>query len=203
MSWSELDTLQSQGDDIGSHTIDHSDLTTLSAAQITQEVCGSRQDMINNGIQNPVSFAYPFGNYNATAESIVQQCGFTNARIGGGISTSNTTPTAPYIETLPPKDPMAVRTIAVDGASPITLADLESFVTSAAAHGGGWLPITFHDVCDQAAADWGNCMSTYGPIQDTVFGQFLDWLKAAGQPGGAPGGVIVKTMSAAMNLPGH
>jgi hypothetical protein len=45
-------------------------------------------------------------------------------------------------------DPFAVRTIAVDGVSPITLADLESFVSAAAAHGGGWLPSTFHDVCD-------------------------------------------------------
>jgi hypothetical protein len=37
-------------------------------------------------------------------------------------------------------------------------------------------------------------MSTYGPIQDTVLGQFLDWLQSAGQPGGAPAGVTVQTM---------
>jgi peptidoglycan/xylan/chitin deacetylase (PgdA/CDA1 family) len=203
MSWAQLNTLQSQGDDIGSHTIDHPNLTQISSDQVTQEVCGSYQDLVNHGIQNPVSFAYPFGSYNATDESIVRQCGFTNARQGGGISNSNFTPTAPFIETVPPKDPMAVRTIAVDAANPITLADLENFVTAAAAHGGGWLPITFHNVCDQAASDWSNCMSTYGPIQDTVLAQFLDWLKAAGQPGGAPAGIVVKTMSDTMNLPNH
>jgi peptidoglycan/xylan/chitin deacetylase (PgdA/CDA1 family) len=198
MSWGQMATLQSQGDDIGSHTINHPDLTQLTPAQIQQEVCGSRQDMINNGITNPVSFAYPFGTYNATVEAIVQQCGFTNARIGGGVSTSNTTPTAPYLETLAPRDPMAVRTIAVDGASPITLADLESFVTAASAHGGGWLPITFHNVCDQGATDFTSCMASYGPIQDTVLSQFLDWLGTAGQPGGAPAGVSVLTMRDAM-----
>ena len=198
MSWAQLATLQNQGDDVGSHTIDHPDLTTLTPDQITQEVCGSRQDMIANGIHDPVSFAYPFGTFNATVENIVKQCGFTNARQGGGVSTSNTTPTAPYIETLPAKDPMAVRTIAVDGASPMTLTDLEAFVNAAASHGGGWLPMTFHDVCDQAASDYSTCMSSYGPIDDAVLGQFLDWLQAAGQPNGAPLGVTVKTMAQIM-----
>ena len=63
---------------------------------------------------------------------------------------------------------MAVRTIAVDGASPMTLNDLQAFVNAAAAHGGGWLPITFHDVCDQAASDYSSCMASYGPIDDAV-----------------------------------
>ena len=121
MSWAQLRTLQGEGDDIGSHTIDHPDLTTITSAQATQEVCGSRQDMLNNGIDDPESFAYPFGSYNASVESIVRSCGFTNARQGGGLSSSNTSPSAPWAETIPPKDPEAVRTIAVDGASPESL----------------------------------------------------------------------------------
>lgn len=129
MSWSELDTLQAQGVDIGSNPVDHPNLTQLTADHVTQEVCGSRDDLIKNGITNPVSFAYPTVLTNSTDESIVQQCWFTNARVGGGLSNSNTTPGPPYIETLPPRDPMAVRTIAVDGASPMTLADMESFVS--------------------------------------------------------------------------
>jgi len=199
MSWTELRTLQSQGDDVASHTIDHPNLTQISTSQVQQEVCGSRQDMLNNGIQDPESFAYPFGAYNSTVEGIVSQCGFVNSRQGGGISSSNTTPGPPYVETLPPKDPEAVRTIAVDGSNPIQLSDLENFVTAAAAQGGGWLPITFHDVCDASAADYSNCMSTYGPIQDTVLGQFLAWLQNAGQSGGAPAGATVETMRWAMN----
>ena len=198
MSWAQLRILQGEGNDIGSHTIDHPRLTTLTTARVKQEVCGSRQDMLRNGIGDPESFAYPYGSYDPATERVVAECGFTNARQGGGISSSNNTPAPPWAETLPPKDPEAVRTIAVDGASPILLPDLESYVTGAAT-AGGWLPITFHDVCDPYEADYIHCMSTYGPIDDTVLGQFLDWLGDAGHPGGAPAGVVVRTMRWAMS----
>jgi peptidoglycan/xylan/chitin deacetylase (PgdA/CDA1 family) len=202
MTWSQLDTLQAQGNDIGSHTVDHPDnLTTLTTQQQTAEVCNSRQDLISHGITDPQSFAYPNGIYNLTTEGIVQQCGFNNARGGGGISNSNVTPTAPYVEKIPPANQYVLRTIAVDGASDENLPDLESFVTAASANGGGWLPITFHDVCDANATDYSDCMSKYGSIQDTVFGQFLDWLAAAGQPGGAPAGIVVKNVCQVMNCP--
>jgi peptidoglycan/xylan/chitin deacetylase (PgdA/CDA1 family) len=202
MSWSQLDTLLAQGNDIGSHTITHpNDLTKLTTAQLKQEICGSRQDLISHGIPDPQSFAYPDGLYNAAVRSMVQQCGFNNARQGGGISQGNTTPAPPYAETVPPRDPYALRTIAVDGAADEKLADLESYVTAAATHGGGWLPITFHDVCDAKAADFSDCMSKFGSVLDTVFGRFLDWLAAAGQPGGAPASVIVKNVCQVMDCP--
>jgi peptidoglycan/xylan/chitin deacetylase (PgdA/CDA1 family) len=202
MTWSQLDALQAQGNDIGSHTVDHPDnLTTLTTQQQIAEICNSRQDLINHGITDPQSFAYPNGIYNSTTEGLVQQCGFNNARGGGGISNSNVTPTAPYVEKIPPGNQYALRTIAVDGAADENLPDLESFVTAASANGGGWLPITFHDVCDANATDYSDCMSKYGSIQDTVFGQFLDWLAAAGQPGGAPAGVVVKNVCQVMNCP--
>ena len=65
---------------------------------------------------------------------------------------------------------MAVRTIAVDGASPMTLNDLEAFVDAAAAHGGGWLPITFHDVCDQAASNYKQPHGQLRPDRHAVSG---------------------------------
>jgi hypothetical protein len=103
------------------------------------------------------------------------------------------------VETLPPRHPEAVSTIAPNGWDPIALPVLERFVTAAAARGGGWLPITFHEVCDAYADDFSHCMSTYGPVLDTVLGQFLTWLQDAGRPGGAPAGVAVQTMRTAMN----
>ncbi len=201
MSWYQMEILQSLGNDIGSHTTSHANLTEVSPGQLTQEICGSRQDMISHGITDPQSFAYPFGAYNPTAESVVHRCGFNNARTGGGISNSNTTPSAPFQEAIPPKDPYALKTIAVDGSKSMRLADLESYVTAAAEHGGGWLPINFHEVCDARAADFSRCMSSYGPVQDTVLSQFLDWLAAAGRSGGAPAGVIVRNVCQVMHCP--
>ena len=202
MSWTQLDTLHSQGNDIASHTASHpDDLTTLTATQLKQQICGSRQELISHGIPDPESFAYPDGIYNSTVRAIAQQCGYVSARQGGGISQYNTTPGPPYAETIPPRDPYALRTIAVDGAAHEKLSDLQSFVNAAAANGGGWLPITFHDVCDAKAADFSACMALYGSIQDTVLGQFLNWLAAAGQPGGAPASVIVKNVCQVMDCP--
>jgi peptidoglycan/xylan/chitin deacetylase (PgdA/CDA1 family) len=199
MSWSQLDQLEAEGNDVGGQTIDHPDLTTLTVAEMQAELCGSRQDMINNGIPDPVSMAYPYGDYNATVESVASECGWLTARQGGGISNSNTVPTAPYLSTIPPPNPMALQTIAVDGTADENLNDLESFVDAASANGGGWLPITFHDVCDANASDYSTCMSEYGSIQDTIFGQFLAWLADAGQPGGAPAGVVVEDVCQVMD----
>jgi hypothetical protein len=44
-------------------------------------------------------------------------------------------------------------------------------------------------------------LSKYGPVEDTVFGQFLDWLAGAGQPGAVPAGVVVKNLCQVMNCP--
>jgi peptidoglycan/xylan/chitin deacetylase (PgdA/CDA1 family) len=201
MSWEQLEALQAEGNDIGGHTITHPRLTTLNRDRVKQEICGGRQDLIKNGIVDPRSLAYPFGSYNATAESVAHQCGYTTARAGGGISDSNTIPGPPYAETIPPRDPYALSTIAPNGSQPIKLPVLKAYVSAAAANGGGWLVITFHDVCQAKAADYAHCMSTYGPVQDTVFGQFLNWLQSTGKLAGAPSGVIVRNVCQVMNCP--
>jgi peptidoglycan/xylan/chitin deacetylase (PgdA/CDA1 family) len=196
MSWSQIDTLAADGNDIGGHGVNHLNLTdpSLTYAQKVADVCGSYSDLVNNGISNPVAYAYPFGAYDSTAESIVQSCGFHSARAGGGISSSNFTPSPPYVSPIPPHNAYAVPTIVVDGNNPPQLSDLENFVVAAAINGGGWLPMNFHQVCDAAASDYSTCMGQYG-IQDTVLGQFMAWLSNAGQPGGAPGGMSVKTVA--------
>ena len=200
MTWSQLDTLAAEGNDIGGHGVDHLNLTdpNVTYAQKVADVCGSRTDLINNGISNPTSYAYPFGNFDATAESIVASCGYQSSRAAGGISASVTTPGPPWTESIPPADPLAIKAIDVDGNTDKSLTDLESFVTAAAIHGGGWLPMVFHQVCDASAPDFTTCMSQYG-VRDTVLGAFMNWLSNAGQPGGAPAGTNVKTVAAVMN----
>jgi len=42
---------------------------------------------------------------------------------------------------------------------------------------------------------------SWGPVRDTLLGAFMDWLQNAGQPGGAPAGVVVQTVRSALNSP--
>ena len=201
MSFTQLRTLQSEGDDVGGHGVNHVRLTdpAVSSTAKVADVCSSRTDLIAHGITDPVSYAYPFGAFNAAAEAIVAACGYGNSREGGDASLVTTTPSTPWAETLPPGDPYALRAVDVDAPKAKKLADLETFVNAAAAHGGAWLPLTFHQVCHRAAADYSTCMSSWSAIDDVLMGQFLDWLAAAGHPGGAPAGTVVETVSQAMS----
>src|SRR6266516_4062831 len=119
MSFAQLRTMQGEGNDIGGHGVSHLNLTdrAVTRGQKVADVCGSRADLIRKGIHDPVSYAYPFGAFNAAAERVVKQCGYRNSRQGGGISSSSTTPEPPWSETIPPKDRYALRTIAVAGSS--------------------------------------------------------------------------------------
>lgn len=60
-----------------------------------------------------------------------------------------------YAETIPPKDPLAIRTDynALSGnppnVPPLQLSDMQAAVNGAAQNGGGWIIFTFHEICDQ------------------------------------------------------
>jgi peptidoglycan/xylan/chitin deacetylase (PgdA/CDA1 family) len=205
MTWSQLSDLASNGNDVGGHTVDHIDLTSSSytQAQKTAEVCNNYQDLASHGL-NPVSFAYPYGAYDSNAEQIVHSCGFSSARITGGIDRNGWGAGPVYAETVPPKDPYAVRTVYNGGgAAELTLSELETSVTAAAQNGGGWLPLVFHEICSQTydSADYSYCTSSWAPIELDTLNAFLDWLQNAGQPGGAPAGTVVQTVRQVINGP--
>ena len=63
----------------GAHTRTHLHLSTLTPAQQEDEIVGSVSDLQSLGI-NPVSFAYPYGDYDDTTLSIVGTAGFLDAR---------------------------------------------------------------------------------------------------------------------------
>src|SRR5205823_9675832 len=118
------------------------------------------------------SFAYPFGTYDTTAEGIVQSCGYTSGRRAGGVTTNGPT----YSETIPPQNAYTVRTLFRDATTPLQLSELTTPVTNAAAHGGGWLVLVFHEVCDPSTPDFNTCMGSYKAISTDTFNSFLDWL---------------------------
>jgi peptidoglycan/xylan/chitin deacetylase (PgdA/CDA1 family) len=67
------------GWEIDAHTIHHPDLTTLGAAQLRDEVAGSRAE-IRRRFHVPVNFfCYPAGRYNDTVIAAVQAAGYLGA----------------------------------------------------------------------------------------------------------------------------
>jgi peptidoglycan/xylan/chitin deacetylase (PgdA/CDA1 family) len=66
MSWDQLKDLRDRlGWEIGSHTINHYDLTTVTADQLESELRDSKADFAKHGIDTK-SFSSPFGTYNNT-----------------------------------------------------------------------------------------------------------------------------------------
>jgi peptidoglycan/xylan/chitin deacetylase (PgdA/CDA1 family) len=59
MTWEEIRSLQQEGHDIASHTMNHDDLSKLAQKQVEFEVAQSKKCLLEQGI-NPKSFSYPF-----------------------------------------------------------------------------------------------------------------------------------------------
>jgi peptidoglycan/xylan/chitin deacetylase (PgdA/CDA1 family) len=186
MPWSQIHELANAGNEIGGHTLHHTNLTTVSTTQATHEVCDDRTNLLNNGFSPVTSFAYPEAASNASSEQIVQSCGYSSARTVGNINSIDQCTDCPYAETIPPQDPYYVRT--PEGiTTSTTLSDLQTYVTNAETHGGGWVVLTFHGICDNRCTN-ANSMSP------SIFTAFLDWL----QPRSA-NGTEVRTVGQVMS----
>jgi len=76
---SNVEAMIDAGWEIASHTIHHSDLTTLDAAALAEEVAGSRQ-ILRREYGVPVrNFCYPSGRFDATVIAAVEAAGYTGA----------------------------------------------------------------------------------------------------------------------------
>ena len=187
MTWAQLHELAGAGEEIAGHTVLHENLTTLSTAEAEREVCNDRVNLINQGFE-PTDFAYPNGafspDFNPTTEAIVEHCGYNSARTVGGIVSpfdEACTSGCPFSETIPPPAPYSVRT--PDSAvTTESVAQLEELVTQAESHGGGWVPLVFHDICENACEELS--------VSTSKFSAFLAWLKQQQESGA----VAVKTV---------
>jgi peptidoglycan/xylan/chitin deacetylase (PgdA/CDA1 family) len=90
MGAAEMKAMAAQGHEIAAHTQTHADLTTIPLAQARTEIQGSRSDIAFHGI-TARSFIYPFGSFNQTVITEVQNAGFSGAR---GVETGFNTPTS-------------------------------------------------------------------------------------------------------------
>ncbi len=173
MTWAQIHALESDGHDIGGHTRDHVDLTASDTTfdQKWHQACDDRARLVEQGF-NPSAFAYPFAAFNPTAETIVHGCGYQSARTGGSIG-----PSGPhYAGMVPPGDPFAISALGTTDDGPITLSVLQDAVAAASSHGGGWVPLLFHEICYPTRPDFATCMGGYRRVSSAVLDDFLTWL---------------------------
>jgi peptidoglycan/xylan/chitin deacetylase (PgdA/CDA1 family) len=180
LGWSQLQSFQGAGNEIAGHTINHVDLTTVSLAEAQRQVCQDRRALMSQGLAI-ADFAYPYGDYNTSTDSILQGCGYNSGRRSWGLCSPAQTG-CPAVETIPPQNRWEIRTQA-SVRSVTTVQDLENAVMNAEAT-GGWITLVFHHVCD-------GCDS-YAITQSNLQA-FLDWL----QPRSASG-TVVKTVHEVM-----
>ena len=168
LTQANLHSIAADGNEIGGHTVTHPDLTTLSTADATAEVCDGRTTLAAWGF-NATDFAYPFAAQNAATQQIVKDCGFASARSLGDIRSPASCPACPFAETIPPANPY--ETAAPDEVdSTWTLQNLQDLVTNAETGGGGWVQLTFHHI----AVGTDPTLT----ISPTLFEQFVTWLAA-------------------------
>lgn len=151
LTTAQAQAIQAAGHEIGGHTLTHQNLPTIPVVEQRREICDDRVALLNQGFKVE-NLAYPFGASNAGVETIAQACGYNSARITSGIRSPAGCFSCPWAESLTPPDVYAMR-IPQSVRTTTTLATIEGYVTGARDHGGGWIQILMHHICDAAVCD--------------------------------------------------
>lgn len=185
MTRADLETLKDTGQEIAGHTVTHQSLLTLTPTEADRQVCQDRNTLLSWGY-DVTTFAYPYADWDAAAEAVVQHCGYNTARAVGDIWSPGTcVDDCPATESFTPPDLFATRTPdQID--TGWTLEELQESVTRAEAD-GGWLAYNLHDVCDDCGVE---------SISPALFDEFLDWLALR-----APLGTVVKPVNQVVTGP--
>jgi peptidoglycan/xylan/chitin deacetylase (PgdA/CDA1 family) len=164
LSLDQIRAIAAYGNEIASHSVSHADLATVTADEAARQICNDRVNWGTWGL--PVSnFAYPFASSTTEVEALVQNCGDNSGRGLGDIKSPFSCPDCAVAETIPPTNPYFTK--APDQVElSWTLDNLKTTVTQAEAT-GGWVQLTFHDLC-------AGCPEPN--ISPEVFQQFIAWL---------------------------
>lgn len=92
MSWDEIRTVQRQGVSIGSHSMSHPQLTTLTEEECRSEMSKSRASIEAQVGVAPVGFSYPFEDVNDAVRGIARECGYSYAVAGAGLAGAQVDP---------------------------------------------------------------------------------------------------------------
>ncbi len=141
----EMQTLNSEGNEISPHTRTHPYLTTLSISQAQTEIAGSKSDLAALGATPNSTFAYPYGDWNDAVRQVVIDAGLSGAQVStAGYNTRNSDKYTLLAQ------PLKVST---------SVSQATGWVDYAMAH-NLWLILEIHDV------DFSN--STYSIVPQTL-----------------------------------
>jgi peptidoglycan/xylan/chitin deacetylase (PgdA/CDA1 family) len=173
MTKDEISTLAREGNEIGGHSVTHPMLTTVSDAQLKDELQTSKTVLeAIPGVGTIHNFAYPYGDYDARVIAAEEAAGYRSGRsVEEGYNSKLD---------LEPYD------IRVQNMTPETTeAQFESWVSYAKAH-NYWLVIVYHEVqkdnvprCKNTVADPDPCLGDYD-AKVTDFQKQLDYISSAG-----------------------
>jgi hypothetical protein len=79
LDWQQVRELAEAGVEIGSHGMSHAILTRVDVARAAEEIESSRRRLADELGSEPVSFAYPNGDWNPTVAALVREAGYQRA----------------------------------------------------------------------------------------------------------------------------
>jgi peptidoglycan/xylan/chitin deacetylase (PgdA/CDA1 family) len=176
----ELQDLQANGNEIGSHSESHPDFVSLTEDQIRAECSGSKQILQSDGL-TVNNFAYPYGDHNDFTDSIVSQY-YRSIRSAY---------VEPYIMSLPTSQAV-LQGYPGESGDPSVFSQFDAMLAAESevdqvATNGGWVIIFFHNVV------WGDFSDPYS-IAAEYFTDFLDHVQASN--------VSVLTVNQALEIAG-
>ncbi|GAB3113475.1 hypothetical protein GCM10027055_18080 [Janibacter alkaliphilus] len=173
LSRTQLQELSAAGHEIGGHTVTHRDLAQIPRSEVKRQVCNGRKALQDWGF-SPTSLAYPFASSTAVAEEVALECGYDTARGLGDLRGPASCIGCPWGETLPPGD-AAYLAAPEQVNSSWTLSQLKRQVTQARKTGGGWVILTFHNVCSDPGS--AGCPASQSITPQTLTA-FATWLRS-------------------------
>ncbi len=85
LTWAEILSLKAAGMEIGNHTMDHLNLTQLSAAQVAYEIDQAQRVLAERLGAAPTTFAYPYWAYDDAVVRAVRAAGLGMAMTLGSV----------------------------------------------------------------------------------------------------------------------
>ncbi|HSW80440.1 MAG TPA: Ig-like domain-containing protein [Candidatus Saccharimonadales bacterium] len=161
MSPAQVKNLYNAGMEIGSHSITHPDLTTLSQSQLVNEMQQS-QTTLQNLLGAPVTdFAYPYGAYNNNTIAVGAQYYQSQRTVDPGLNTK--------------ENFNASKLLIHEVDSDISQAQVKAWVDEAIQQ-KGWLILVYHEV-NTSPVDPSNALYT---TQPTDLAAELSYIKQSG-----------------------